>query len=187
MSERTIIDGLVINSNLAQPIAKKAGAPNPGQDVFSLRHYVGRTLYFPAPAIDDIDQVPHLALPEIDQLDVIYGVFGFRIPDTIRMRIASFEPKTEALNEEEQELVDKLTRLGRGATFEIPEPETIEFTPMRASPAIGVLRWNVAGEAFSDDIEGSVRIDVTGAPGHRITPKDKDHPGIALLQTISTR
>lgn len=181
MSERAIIDGSVINSNLAQPIAKRGGAPNPGHDVFSRLHYYGRAIYFPEPAIDNIDQVPHLALPEAARWKETYGVYGFRIPDTIRMRIANFEARTDALSEEEQELVDRLTHLGRGATFEIPKPETIEFK------SIVSLGWNVSGEAFSDDIEGSVKITVTGAPGHRITPANKGNPGTALFETVYTQ
>jgi hypothetical protein len=181
MPEQLSFDGLVIKSNLARPILKRAGAPNPGHDVYSRLHYYGREMYFPEPS-EDLKAKPHIVLPDECLCYEPYSVYGFEIPDPIRLRLAGIEVKTGGSDKERQHLVKALGRLSRGVSFEIPDPQSISLSLTGEGNGNGI-QWQVSGEAFTKGIDESLMLTATGVKGHSVS-LNPTVAGFAILETL---
>ena len=175
MANQAPRNALVINSNLAQHIPKRAGAPNPGSNVYERLHYYGQEVYFPEPAVS-LDSKPHVVVPPEDLQDELYSVYGFFIPKPVRLRVVGDTSVINDLSPRQREAAEGLSRLGHGITLEIIEPTKVTI----ARTGWG-LEWDVEGEATAAGLAVPFEVVASGIRGHAFKPRI-DVPGFALVE-----
>lgn len=178
MTNQAPYNALVINSNLAQHIPKRDGAPNPGAHAFERLHYYGREIYFPEPAVD-LDDKPHVVVPPEDLENELYSVYGFFIPRPIRLRVVGVTSNESDLSPRQREVAEGLAGLGHGITLQINEPESVTLDHIRG---LG-LAWDVRGEATTAGMAVPFEVVASGVRGHAIRPRF-DPPGVALIEEV---
>lgn len=172
MSEKIAFNALVINSNLAQHITKKRKVSNPGS--------YSRDRYCPRPAID-LDQRPHLVVPEAELEDTLYSVYGFLIPDTIRLRVVEHAVDAQSLSSRQKSAAEQLARLGHGIALEINDPEQVSMNSTLNADGSWGRAWSVQGEATSSHLNEPITVKATGIRGHAVA-SDPGFAGKALIE-----
>ncbi len=175
-------NAVVINSNLATPIPKRAGAPNPGHDVFSRLHYYGRERYFPEPG-EELQAQSHVVVPDYKLENPTYSVYAFAVPDPIKLRVIHGARNIESLPHTRRAIAERLAHYGHGITLVVHEPELVRIEETLNANGWGV-KWQVSGEATSPHLDGQLHVSAFDVPGHRVAP-GTPHAGKALIEQIS--
>jgi hypothetical protein len=182
---RPLHNALVINSNLAQPILKAMGEGNPGNDMWSRLYYFGRKWYKPEHA-DSSKLGRHLVVPESRLTDITSSVYGFAIPDQVKLRVVATDAGTRHLPKAQRNIHERLAKLGRGVDLLIDaNHEATEVTidetdkPSRPWREKG-LQWDIRGIAECEELDAYVSIEAYGVRGHA-THATRNMAGLAIL------
>ena len=168
MSKTPLHNALVINSNLGTPIRK----------TFTLSRW-GERVYTPKPAAE-VDEVPHLIVPEEELNDPFYSVYGFVIPDPIRLRLVKGSSNPDRLTANQQSLAENLINLGHGVTVEITDDPEVGLEIIDGPLGRNRIEWSLNGVATMALEAEPFEIVASGIRAHSIH-QGFESPGYALL------